>query len=103
MEVVDGLLQTRIAGVAYRLDKKESSCGEWDGYLEREPDNEYDKNAIKVCRKDGKHIGELDATAGDAFESNHSPASPYSGRQRHNYNRGYTMGYEAGIGEYKSL
>lgn len=53
--------------------------------------------------RDGYRDGELDATAGDAFESNHSPSSNYSGRQRHNYDRGYTMGYEAGYGEYKSL
>lgn len=49
-------LPFNIAGIMYRKNMK-NYIGEYKGMLVAEPDNEYDKNAIKVLADDGKHVG----------------------------------------------
>ena len=49
-------LSFNIAGITYR-ENIGNYIGESVGMLVPEPDNEFDKNAIKVLAGDGKHLG----------------------------------------------
>lgn len=46
---------SRVAGAQYHCD--DSDIGGFLGYIEPEPNNEYDKNAIAIYSNDGKHLG----------------------------------------------
>jgi hypothetical protein len=50
------IVEFSIAGITYR-DNIDDYFGEFQGTLEAEPTNAYDKNAIKVLAPDGHHIG----------------------------------------------
>ena len=50
------MVRFNIAGIEYR-DNINSYLGEFQGTLEAEPTNPYDKNAIKVLAPDGHHVG----------------------------------------------
>lgn len=50
------MVRFNIAGIEYR-DNINSYLGEFQGTLEAEPTNPYDKNAIKVLAHDGHHVG----------------------------------------------
>lgn len=45
-----------IAGFSYRASMNDVKKGDLLS-LELDPSNPYDKNAIKIMRKDGKHLG----------------------------------------------
>lgn len=49
-------IQTKIAGINYRKGLSKY-VGPFKGNLIPEPDNPYDRNAIKVVHLDGKHLG----------------------------------------------
>jgi hypothetical protein len=54
------LMDTEIVGICFRGDPEEITAGlkEWDLLsLVREPDNPYDRRAVKVLNQDGMHIG----------------------------------------------
>jgi len=50
------IVEFNIAGISHR-DKIDNYLGEFTGYLEAEPTNKYDSNAIKVLAYDSHHIG----------------------------------------------
>ena len=50
------MVRFNIAGIEYR-DNINSYLGEFQGTLEAEPTNPYDKNAIKILAPDGHHVG----------------------------------------------
>lgn len=50
-------LHIDIAGVRYHVEFILNECGEFEGYIEPEPTNPHDCNAIKVCKDDGTHVG----------------------------------------------
>ena len=49
-----------IAGINYR-DGIDAYLGDFEGYLQPEPDNEHDPNAIAVYNNDGHHLGYIPA------------------------------------------
>jgi hypothetical protein len=46
---------TKIAGVQYRCDHQD--VGGFLGYIQHDPTNSHDPNAIAIYRNDGKHLG----------------------------------------------
>ena len=50
-------IDTRIAGASHYC--KDNDIGGFLGYVETEPDNPYDKNAIAIYRNDGKKLGHI--------------------------------------------
>ena len=54
--IYNPLLDFNLAGVNYRKNIRDY-VGVFDGYLQPEPDNEYDPDAIAVYHADGHHIG----------------------------------------------
>lgn len=61
-----------VAGLKYRLDTVLDVIEEMDGgrqiklRLEREPDNQFDSNAIKVVARPDRHIGYLPAIVSES-------------------------------------
>lgn len=53
-----------IAGINYRENIGEY-VGDFDGYLQADPDNEHDPNAIAVYHSDGHHLGFIPAGCTD--------------------------------------
>jgi hypothetical protein len=53
-----------IAGINYRENIGEY-VGDFDGYLQADPDNEHDHNAIAVYHSDGHHLGFIPAGCTD--------------------------------------
>ena len=53
-----------IAGINYR-DGIADYLGEFEGYLQPDPENEHDPNAIAVYHKDGHHLGFVPAACTD--------------------------------------
>lgn len=47
--------ESRVAGAMHRCT--DSDIGGFLGYIDPEPNNDYDKNAIAIYRNDGKHLG----------------------------------------------
>lgn len=54
--IYNPLLDFNLAGVNYRKNIRDY-VGVFDGYLQLEPDNEYDQDAIAVYHADGHHLG----------------------------------------------
>lgn len=54
--IYNPLLDFNIAGVNYRKNIRDY-VGVFEGYLQPEPDNEYDHNAIAIYHSDGHHLG----------------------------------------------
>ena len=50
------IVEFDIAGLSYR-ENIDDYLGEFQGTLEAEPTNPYDKNAIKILAPDGHHVG----------------------------------------------
>ena len=61
-----------IAGIEYR-DNINSYLGEFQGTLEAEPTNPYDKNAIKVLAPDGHHVGYVPKDMTDEIRKESTP------------------------------
>ena len=57
-----------IAGINYR-DGIADYLGDFDGYLQPDPTNEHDPNAIAVFHKDGHHLGFIPAGCTDAIRA----------------------------------
>lgn len=55
-DIYDTILDYNLAGVNFRKRIKDY-LGDFDGYLQPEPTNEYDPNAIAVFHRDGHHLG----------------------------------------------
>ena len=49
--------ETKVAGASYYCD--DDDIRGFVGYIEAEPDNEYDDNAIAIYRQDGKMLGHI--------------------------------------------
>lgn len=62
------LLEHQVAGVSYRCNVDDLRMIETGDplFLEREPDNQHDRNAIKVLH-DGSHIGYVPANFAQVF------------------------------------
>ena len=54
--IYNPLCDFNLAGVNYRKNIRDY-VGVFDGYLQPEPDNEYDPDAIAVYHADGHHLG----------------------------------------------
>ena len=54
--IYNPLWDFNLAGVNYRKNIRDY-VGVFDGYLQPEPDNEYDHNAIAIYHSDGHHLG----------------------------------------------
>ena len=54
--IYNPLWDFNLAGVNYRKNIRDY-VGVFDGYLQPEPENEYDHNAIAVYHADGHHLG----------------------------------------------
>lgn len=59
----------RIAGIGYYLDAASPDLGLFCGYLEKQPDNEYDPNAIGIYKKNGELIGYVPRVKIDAVNA----------------------------------
>ena len=58
---------TKIAGVQYRCDHQD--VGGFLGYIQHEPTNPHDSNAIAIYRNDGKHLGYIPKDETNALRS----------------------------------
>ena len=47
----------RIAGLVYHVEVSESECGKFDGFIEPEPSNPHDPNAMVIKKSDGRTVG----------------------------------------------
>lgn len=63
--IYSSIFDYNIAGINYR-DGIKNYLGEFTGYLNSEPTNEYDHNAIAIYAKDGHHLGYIPADETDA-------------------------------------
>jgi len=64
------LLDTYVAGICFRGDPAEITAGlkQWDLLiLKREPNNPYDRRAVKVLNQDGMHIGYIPRNRNEAI------------------------------------
>lgn len=57
-----------IAGINYR-EGISDYLGDFDGYLQLDPTNEHDPNAIAIFHKDGHHLGFINAGCTDAIRA----------------------------------
>lgn len=57
-----------IAGINYR-DGIADYLGDFEGYLQPDPTNEHDTNAIAIFHKDGHHLGFINAGCTDAIRA----------------------------------
>lgn len=62
------LYDYNIAGINYR-EGIAAYVGDFDGYLQPDPTNEHDPNAIAVFHKDGHHLGFIPAGCTDAIRA----------------------------------
>lgn len=62
------LYDYNIAGINYR-DGIADYLGEFEGYLQPDPENEHDPNAIAVYHKDGHHLGFIPAGCTDQLRA----------------------------------
>lgn len=58
----NGVVNRSVAGINMRGDLSDYVCDGWREFIEceliEEPDNEFDRKAIKICiKQDGRHIG----------------------------------------------
>lgn len=68
-----------IAGCNYRGNLN-GCLGEFEGWLEREPDNPHDSTAVKVMHSSGKHVGYVPRNYdGDRVKDNHQYPRPCRG------------------------
>ena len=47
----------RIAGLVYHVELSENECGKFDGFIEPEPSNPHDPNAMVIKKSDGRTVG----------------------------------------------
>lgn len=47
----------RIAGLVYHVETSERECGKFDGFIEPEPSNPHDPNAMVIKKSDGTTVG----------------------------------------------
>lgn len=47
----------RIAGLMYHIELSESECGKFDGFIEPEPSNPHDPDAMVIKKSDGRTVG----------------------------------------------
>ena len=47
----------RIAGLVYHVEVSEGECGKFDGFIEPEPSNPHDPNAMVIKKSDGRTVG----------------------------------------------
>jgi len=61
-----------IAGINYR-ESIAAYVGDFEGYLQPDPTNEHDPNAIAIFHKDGHHLGFIPAGCTDAIRALNRP------------------------------
>ena len=66
------ILTYNIAGINFRRGL-ENYIGDFMGYLNPEPKNQYDPNAIAIHHSDGKHLGYIHADNTDEVRNLHIP------------------------------
>ena len=55
--IYPNLYNSKIAGINFRKGIKDLAGQYFDYYLEADPKNKYDQNAIKIMHADGRHLG----------------------------------------------
>ncbi|MGM9713215.1 MAG: HIRAN domain-containing protein [Prevotella sp.] len=61
----------RIAGLTYHITLSESECGEFDGFIEPEPTNRHDPNALVIKKRDGRKMGYIQRDMTEIFRTLH--------------------------------
>ena len=71
------LYNTKIAGINFRRGIKDLAGQYFDCYLETDPKNRYDKNAIKILHVDGRHLGFIPSEETDSVREFIGGMLPY--------------------------
>lgn len=67
VKVGEPYYHTKIAGVQFRCSLRD--VGGFLGYIQHEPTNPHDPNAIAICRNGGKHLGYIPKDETNALRS----------------------------------